>query len=107
VITGPDILAALVSGEIDETTIIEAVKEYRRGEHARKVLAARTTLKVGTRCTVNGIRPKRLCGTIGTIDMLNGNRAALKVESSPDWHHAAGSFIHGIPIVCLTPTGTK
>jgi hypothetical protein len=102
-ISGNDILNALVSDELTDAAVIAVVNEYRRRKRSEKLLAAQT-LKIGERCSISGIRPKRLNGTVGTIISFNrtNTRADLKVETSYDALRPKGAPIYGIPLVCLT-----
>lgn len=70
---------------------------------------AAQTLKIGERCSISGIRPKRLNGTIGTITRFNSTntRADLAVESSYDSIRPKGAPIYGVPLVCLTKVEGK
>jgi len=104
-ISGNDILAALIRGELTDAQVIGVVNENRRRKNAEKLLKAQT-LKIGERCKISGIRPKRLNGTIGTIAGFNrtNTRADLKIANNSI---ADGSMIYGIPLVCLTKMEDK
>jgi hypothetical protein len=102
--TGKEILDALISGEVTDAEVIEAVNEARRRERSEKVMAAQNTLRHGSVVVIHGITPKRLNGTIGEICGFNKThtRADLKVERSSDpFGYRTGEIVRGIPLVCL------
>lgn len=91
---------AVAESNLSSADLIELSKVLHECVLARRrveAIATKSTLKVGARVRLHSIRPRHLCGQVGTVLSIaaRGSRVDVRLDGEESWRR------HGIPATCL------